>query len=460
MLQKGRRLLFFPVETVVRELDFRLILAALCARAGWQILIGDHEHLFSLSLRIRNVVQVLKNVTGGKNPWKYDRYKALGHRIIQLDEEGGVYEGDKDQWKSVLDKRLDVRALDKDDHVCTWGTFQAEHYRSLNPACADNIHATGHPRLDLGKKRFREIFQEEAAALRARHGDFLLINTNLVSNNVSGPDILLRHFNIKPEDTETRTYRIEQYAYDSRRYASFIELINHLSNTFPSKRIVVRPHPSENIRAYQTLLRYIPRTVITREGSLHAWLLAAQVLIHSGCTTAIEGHLCGTPIVNFQPVKDDRFTIRLPNLIGDSHPTPNAVASAVHSLLNSNQTQDLGSPDRKALEEVLRNFDLQWDSFDHLAAVIHRCQDEAKPAILPGSPPRLLFRRCRDYLARFSQRSDLLRRIFQRTDRGSEKFPPLHREEILRRCEVIRRITGKPFTIHFHSPKILSVTLE
>jgi hypothetical protein len=159
-------------------------------------------------------------------------------------------------------------------------------------------------------------------------------------------------------------------------------------------------------------------------------------------------------------VKDDRFTIRLPNLIGDSHPTPNAVASAVHSLLNSNQTQDLGSPDRKALEEVLRNFDLQWDSFDHLAAVIHRCQDEAKPAILPGSPPRLLFRRCRDYLARFSQRSDLLRRIFQRTDRGSEKFPPLHREEILRRCEVIRRITGKPFTIHFHSPKILSVTLE
>jgi surface carbohydrate biosynthesis protein len=460
MLQKGKKILLFPVETVVRELDFRLILAALCARPDWQILVGDHEQLFKLSLRLRSVVQVLKNATGGKRPWKYRRYKELGHRIVQLDEEGGIFEGGKESWCSELGKRLLVNHLDAEDFVCTWGPFQADYYRTLNPACAEHIIATGHPRMELGAPRFRELFHAEAEALRGTYGKFVLINTNLLSNNALGPDVLLRWHEVGPEDIELRTRLIEQYGHEARREGFFIQLINHLSNSFPGHRIVVRPHPSEDIRLYRALFRYDERVTIAREGSLHAWLLAASVLVHGGCTTAIEAHLCGTPIVNFQPVKDERFDVRLPNLLGVSCRTPEEVVAAIRDLLKFGVPAPLDADREAALREMLCNFNAQGDSFQRLAEVIGRCQDEAPRVAFTGLSPRLLFCRMRDTVARITRTSRVLRRVFHSMDRGFDKFPPLDRDEVLRKLDIIRGIVGKPVTLTFHSPKIFSITLD
>ena len=460
MLQKGKKILLFPVETVVRELDYRLILAVMCARPGWQVLVGDHEHLFKLSLRLRNVVQVLKNVTGGKRPWKYRRYKALGHRIVQLDEEGGIFEGGKDVWRSELSNRLLVTQLDAEDFVCTWGPFQADYYQSLKPACAERIIATGHPRMEIGAPRFRELFHAEADALRGTYGRFILINTNLLSNNALGPDVLMRWHKVGSEDVELRTRLIEQYGHEARREGFFIQLINHLSNSFPGHRIVVRPHPSEDISLYRALFQYDERVTIAREGSLHAWLLAASVLVHGGCTTAIEAHLCGTLIVNFHPVKDERFDIKLPNLLGVSCSTPDEVVATIRNLLKSGVPAPLDADRQDALREMLCNFNAQGDSFQCLAEVIGRCQDEARPVAFNGLPPRLLFRRLRDTLAGITRRSRVLRSVFHSPDRGFDKFPPLDRDEVRRKLEIICGIVGKPVTLTFHSPKIFSITLD
>ena len=460
MLQKGKKILLFPVETVVRELDFRLILAVLCARPGWQILVGEHEHLFRLSLRLRNIVQVLKNVTGGKRPWKYRRYKELGHRIIQLDEEGGLFEGDKDVWRRQLSNRLDVTQLMADDYVCTWGRFQADHYRSLQPACADHIIATGHPRLELGGPRFRELFKQEADALRAKHGPFILINTNLLSNNARGKDVLLRWHKVDPHNSGLRSRLIEQIAFETLREGHFIHLINHLSNAFPGHRIVLRPHPSEDIRTYQSLFAYIPRTEVTREGSLHAWLLACEVLVHGGCTTGIEAYLCGTPIVNFRPVEDARFEIALPNLIGASCGNVDEVATAIRTIMETGVSPDLDAADMNELQESLINFRADTDAFELLSVVISRCQDEAPQTAYVAGRPLLFRRRLRDWLGRLTRPSRHLRRIFHSKDRGMEKFPPLDRAEIKRKFDVIRGITGKPVKLTFHSPKIFSITLD
>lgn len=453
-----RKVLLFPVETTVRELDFRLILALLVTRPDWQILIGDHELLFKLSLRLRNVVSVLKNVTGGKRPWKYGRWKKLNHRIIQLDEEGAIYEQGPERWKVALDNRLIIRELDANEHVCTWGAFQAEHYRSLSPACSDNIVATGHPRFDLCRPTFDALYEEEVSQLRETYGKFILINTNIIASNVTGRDVYFRFYRIDPEDSATRTHYIEHYCHEARREAAFIELINHLSNTCPDHQIVFRPHPSEDIRAYEALLKYIPRVTITRQGSLNAWLRSCQVLIHDGCTTAIEAHLSNTPVINFHPIHDPRFEIILPNLVGTTCITPEDVERAVRDL-DRNPDRAVTSPENlERLTAMIRNFDPSWDSFGEFAKIIRQCQDEAADTRIVGTFPPLGWHRFTDHFRRIPG----VRRLFQlfpsRSNRGNNKFPPFDREAIRTKLDLLEPILGISADVHFHSSMLLSLT--
>ncbi len=454
----GKKLLLFPVETTVRELDFRLILAALCVNNEREILVGEHELLFSLSMRMRDAVIVLKNITGGKRPWKYRRYKELGMRIVQLDEEGAIFEGEKDNWRKVLNNRLIIGELEPDDYVCTWGSFQADHYHALAPARAERVIPTGHPRLDLGKEPYRRLFAAEAERLRALHGKFILINTNLLANNALGPDVLLRHYKVPPEDKEQRGQFIGQYAHEASREGAFINLFNALSDAFPDRKIIIRPHPSENIGLYKALLPYIPRTTVTRTGSLHAWLLSASVLIHGGCTTAIEGYLCGTPVINFQPLVNPRYDISLPNMLGVSCRTQEEVIGAVRNLDSGAPSPPPAPEQLAALREMLSNFDSGGDAFASVAEVISKaCEGMGKPVV--GSGGLMLFGfRVQGALGRVTHSFRRLRKIFHSRDRGFEKFPPLDPVVVAEKIAIIREITGKDIRAKFLSNKIISIT--
>jgi surface carbohydrate biosynthesis protein len=453
-----KKILLFPVETTVRELDFRLILGILVTRPDWQILIGNHELLFKLSLRLQNVVSVLKNVTGGKRPWKYRRWKELNHRIIHLDEEGAIFEQGPERWKIDLNNRLIVRELDANDHVCTWGAFQEQHYRSLNPACASNITTTGHPRFDLCRPAFDPLYQDEAAQLRARHGKFILVNTNIIASNVTGRDVYFRFYKISPEDTATRTHYIEQYCHEARREAAFIELINHLSNSLPDHHIVFRPHPSEDLRAYQILLKYIPRVTVTREGSLHAWLRSCQALIHNGCTTAIEAHLGNTPVINFQPHHDPRFEITLPNLVGVTCTTPGEVAHAITEIDQGRSRAETPPEPLAQLTRMIRNMDPSWDSFAEFAKIIRQCQHEAPDTQLLGPLPPLTWHRLSGPFHSSSTVQSAISPLIRSSQRGNNKFPNLIPSEIRHRIQLLQSILGVTADVHFHSSKLFSLT--
>ncbi|MBX3740905.1 MAG: hypothetical protein KF712_07940 [Akkermansiaceae bacterium] len=453
-----RKVLLFPVETIVRELDFRMILGLMVLRPDWQIIIGDHEVLLKLSLRLRNVVSVLKNVTGGKYPWKYRRWKDLNHRIIHLDEEGAIYEHGPDRWKVDLDNRLIIRELDAGEHICTWGSFQAEHYRSLRPACADNVTATGHPRFDLCRPAFDKLYEEEVLQLRATYGKFILVNTNILASNVSGRDVNFRFYKVEPEDTATRTHYIEQYCHEARREAAFIELINHLSNTCPDHRIVFRPHPSEDLHAYESLLKYIPRVTITRQGSLNAWLRSCQILVHNGCTTAIEAHLSNTPVINFAPTRDPRFELTLPNLVGTTCTTPEEVTEAVHRIDRHGDVSATTPGNLEHLISMIRNFDPNWDSFAAFTRIINQCQEEAEDVGIIGSSPLLGWHRFSDPIRYSPLIPRAISSLFPRIRRDSNKFPPLDPAMIRSKLDLLESILGVSPDVHFHSPRLISLT--
>ncbi len=222
----------------------------------------------------------------------------------------------------------------------------------------------------------------------------------------------------------------------------------------------MRPHPSEDIGLYEAMLAFIPRASVTRSGSLYAWLLSASVIVHGGCTTAIEGYLCGTPIINFQPLVDEKYDISLPNMLGASCRTEEDAVTAIRDL-------DAGAPaatpdpaQLAALREMLSNFDSGGDAFKCVADVVSKaCQGMEKPVI--GSAGMLLTGFwLQGALGRVTRSFGRLKRIFHSKDRGFEKFPPLDQAMVKERLDIIREITGKNIRAKFLSSKIISITLD
>jgi hypothetical protein len=74
-------------------------------------------------------------------------------------------------------------------------------------------------------------------------------------------------------------------------------LANDLAKRLPEVTFIYRPHPFEKLETYHDLLQLseYKNLQLVRRGSISDWLKLANVVIHRGCTTAIEAGLSGIP---------------------------------------------------------------------------------------------------------------------------------------------------------------------
>lgn len=459
MIVPGKKVVLFPVETVVRELDFRLLLGAYCARADTQIIIGKQSLLQQLLARLRHGLFVGKNL----RLHDYQQCKLHNFRTVQLHEEGAIYEGQRENWEAVIQEFLGVDHFEAEDYVCAWGEFQANCYRKRNPKCLEHIVVTGHPRFELCRPKYRLLYESEVQALRQQFGRIILFNTNFICNDAKGMGATLQLCNVKPEERERRTFFIDQCCNSSVKWARFIQLINHLSNQFPEFHIVVRPHPSENLHRYTSLLNYVPRVTVLRSGTLQAWLLASEALIHDGCTTGIEAYLAGLTVINFRPVSDERFDILLPTLVSWNCATEEEVGQLLRRVGSGSQSLPPVPPaDAVRVKELINNFDPREDAFEKVARVIDEVLEEVPPTVVTGPGPLLGLHRMQDALANPLRRCHpaYQQKLLRKPDRGYEKFPPLQREQIQDRVRLIRQITGRQVRMQFHTTRLLSIHLD
>ena len=86
-----------------------------------------------------------------------------------------------------------------------------------------------------------------------------------------------------------------------------------LARTFPDRKIIIRPHPSESFDTWRQAATGYDNVEIIHQGHVHAWLHACELMIHSGCTTGMEGYLLNRPVVGYQPVVSEENKTNLPN---------------------------------------------------------------------------------------------------------------------------------------------------
>ncbi|WP_119301051.1 surface carbohydrate biosynthesis protein [Dongia deserti] len=334
MAPKPAKIVYCPMEIASRELDSRLLLTAIAAARGFEVVLGQKWLIERNIERMTPGIYLSKTLTV-RDAKMLKRARAAGYITAAVDEEiPGLVVHDKNFWWVSRD------AVDATDVIFLPGTFNSRAFLEAFGLEAGRVKKAANPRWDLLRRELRTIFAEEADALRRRHGEFILLNSNLGFTNSHKGNIdeiiqsLVDQGKVDPNNHAFMAELREFGRMESGNRAALLELLPALAQAFPHYKIVVRPHPSENVEAWQEWTRGIPNLSVIREGSATAWIMASQVLVHTNCSTGTEAVALDRPAVCLVPTDSPANRRYLANLVNPVAKTAREALEAVASFLS------------------------------------------------------------------------------------------------------------------------------
>lgn len=302
--------IILPSETWAREFDAKLLLGLCLAEKGYPVFVGCkntiHLHIteFPAGLYVAKDFRVSSDTM-------FDIIKKLGHTIVAWDEEATL-PFDADEYHTI---RISPKAFSKVSAFFAWGPVNKETIETAPYPVPGPVHLTGNPRRDMSRREIRNYFEKDAEALRKRYGRFILINSNFgklnhfLSVEVVRPGDVDAALRGRPNSPKFEKKGELKFAL----YKEFLKLIPKLAAEFPDMTVVIRPHPSESHESWRKAAKGFDNVEILYEGHVYPWLMASEVMIHSGCTTGMEGYLLETPVLSYQPLTSEQSQENLPN---------------------------------------------------------------------------------------------------------------------------------------------------
>jgi len=320
------RLLYLPMEIASRELDSRLLLSVIALTHGFEVVLGQKWLIESNIRRMPAGIYLSKTMTR-RDAGSLAKARARGYFTAAIDEEmpGLVTKPDELRWVAP-------DAVAQTEAIFIGGEGNTQSFVTRFPEAKAKVAMALNPRWDLLRSTFRSMFDEDVARIRALHGDFILINTNLGFTNSekgSQEEILkeqVRLGKIDPNNKEHMTYVRSICEMEAANRAAILEIVAGLRQAYPKRKVVIRPHPSERIATWSDAFKGDAGVEVVREGSAVPWIIASSLLIHTNCTTGVEAIALGQPVICVLPL-DSKVTQRY--LSNRVNPVARSVAEAL-----------------------------------------------------------------------------------------------------------------------------------
>lgn len=184
-LNNARPTLIIPVESQVRELDAKLLLACFATERGYPVILGSRAYVHFEIGCMPQGIYMAKSMRSISD-LMFRLIRKLGHDIVAWEEEALVHPP-ADVFYPL---RLSPRTLRYISHLFAWGPDNEAlmlGYPELPSQL--QIHTTGNPRGDMLRPELAPYFAEQVQKLRNAHGQFILINTNFTDVNPYLPGI-------------------------------------------------------------------------------------------------------------------------------------------------------------------------------------------------------------------------------------------------------------------------------
>jgi surface carbohydrate biosynthesis protein len=352
-LNNSASTLILPVETQVREMDAKLLLACVAAERGFPVILGSRAFVHYKVSSIPRGVYLAKSMRT-LSIRMFTILRQLGHEIVAWDEEGLMRWPDSEYYR----QRLSPRTMRQVSHLIAWGPDNARVFQEYPGYDGTPIHITGNPRIDFLRQELREYYHRDVDDIRNRYGDFVMISTNFSLVNHFFPKLGALKRAVETEDAGgANPYDVGKGRHKLTLFNSFLALLPTLCEALSDHTIVLRPHPSENNQPYGTIAERYENLKIDNDGGISPWLIATKALIANGCTTMIEAAVLGTPTVAYQPVVSDAYDDDLPNSLSRRAFTVDELCHSVKSIVRGELGALTYKERRKTLDQHIAALD-------------------------------------------------------------------------------------------------------
>ena len=282
-------MIYIPIEIYVREASFVVHLVTRLLNCGQSILLGDQRVLQSAVLRDASAGIYFDKSLDGSKSLMYDRL-SKNIRLIAHDVEfTGVYRGRK-----YIEQRFSEEGSKRANLVIFHDNFEANSVKLVRP----NLNEFS----EQGSWYFESVattpmrYKLEISLLQKKYGE----NFIFVPSNFGGffRREGLRKFNQWIYDYYAKNdYKIEfknKIIEREKERLIFAEAIRKVAISNPNRTIVLRPHPTEDEKAWE-IFPFPDNVIITTEYTTAIMTAACSAVIHNGCTTVIDANILGCP---------------------------------------------------------------------------------------------------------------------------------------------------------------------
>ncbi len=310
------------------------MLAYEAAKRGYEAVVGPKAEIKQYARHQGSGIYLFKHWES-VFPYPFDHENRNRYFYIGFHPEGLVFT--EERFRNYMNVPGKSEKLDLN---LVYGKVQRELLLDENPLLEGMVHEVGHPRFDLLRPEYHHIYQKEVHRHQRNHGRYILINTNFTPGNPgkfydAGYLERKNRESIekwgKPLSEEQREYLSRRVDYFAKLFDLYVKMAEELAKSLDGVKVILRPHPGENHDHYREKLNGVENLDVRFEGNVINWILGAEAVIQTGCTTAIEAWASRKPVVRYNPLKEAvDFESELPNQFGHQ-------ASGLHEL------QDLAS---------------------------------------------------------------------------------------------------------------------
>ncbi|TBX66358.1 hypothetical protein EZL74_10945 [Flavobacterium silvisoli] len=452
--------ILLPIETINREIDFKIVLAGFLSNQGHKVYIGQHEFLMKLVPKIphgglyigKNIFNKRSDLEKGE---KYHLLKKYNFDVIYLHEEGAVFPGKEADWIRILKSQYNTDFFDENDKICVWGDFQKRIDEARRPK--SSVITTGHPRFDLCKEKWHSLYFSKVEILKKAYGNFVLINGNygMANHGLGLEHVFSEKGDYNVADETQRLKRVNFFCHSSKKMIDLVCLTHELAVKFPKLNFVFRPHPSENHQYYKTVFVGVNNIFVSHDGPILPWIIASKAIIHDGCTTAIEATLANKLVINFETHVNQDYDVWLPNQMGVKANGINEVVSYLNNM-EANENAPVRQLESQLANQLLYNFN--EDSFESLLKVINELITEKEQHTQNKNISSAFIQKVY-FTEMLKTKLYLMLKPHKRKniEYHKTKFYGFNEGELAEKIKMVSAILGKKINHKFHNSKLIEI---
>jgi surface carbohydrate biosynthesis protein len=349
--------IYIPIEIKVRELEGRTLLAIAAAERGHTVILGEKKDTIGLAKKgvLPPGLIHMKSITPHDNMIQtLNALKSHGHKITVQDEESGLLDESYDTFARL---RFSEETIPLVDRICTWGRYDERSLKEMYKNWVNKFSVTGSPRVDFWRKDFAEYYKTTTEAGLLNGKPYFMIVSNFGGPLNVNPfwNIMARLNNAGYFEREVgrERHEFDNMAYQTKLIGEFIFMIRELAVAYPNHHILVRPHPVESVDGWKKLIGDVPGVYVNRDGTISRWIRNAKVIIHNGCTSALEASIAGENRIAYRPIPD-KIEREIPNKVSLNAYSMAELKALINGFLNGRNLHE-SDPDRQQIEEILKD---------------------------------------------------------------------------------------------------------